>query len=113
MAGPAEPASLRAAIAAYNRQDFLTAARLLFPLAERGDARAQARLGFMYEYGFGVPKNYVVAAWWTQRAAAQGEASAQYRLGLMYDKGHGVPQSYIEAYRWLNLSSANSAPLGL
>ena len=110
--GPAhaEPSSLRAAIAAYNRQDFTTAARLFFPLAERGNAQAQSRLGFMYEYGFGVPKNYEAAAWWTMQAAAQAEASAQYRLGLMYDKGLGVPQDYVEAYRWLNLSSANAKP---
>lgn len=108
--GPAhaEPASLRSAIAAYNRQDFTTAARLFHPLAERGNAQAQSRLGFMYEYGFGVPKNYEAAAFWTMRAAEQADASAQYRLGLMYDKGLGVPQDYVEAYRWLNLSSANT-----
>jgi uncharacterized protein len=110
--GPAhaEPASLRAAIAAYDRQDFTKAARLFFALAERGNAQAQSRLGFMYEYGFGVPKNYEAAAWWTMRAAEQADASAQYRLGLMYDKGLGVPQDYVEAYRWLNLSSANAKP---
>jgi hypothetical protein len=111
--GPAyaEPASLRSAIAAYNRQDFAIAARLLYPLAERGNAKAQSRLGFMYEYGFGVPKNYEAAAWWTMQAAAQADASAQYRLGLMYDKGLGVPQDYVEAYRWLNLSTANAKPV--
>jgi TPR repeat protein len=111
--GPAhaEPASLRAAIAAYNRQDFTTAARLFYALAERGNPQAQSRLGFMYEYGFGVPKNYEAAAWWTTQAAVQADASAQYRLGLMYDKGLGVPQDYVEAYRWLNLSSANAKPI--
>jgi hypothetical protein len=112
MIGPAQAGSLRAAIAAYSRDDFATAARLFLPLAAKGNIQAQSYLGFMYSTGRGVPKNSEAAAWWTLRAAEQGDARSQYLLGLMYDKGQGVPQDYVEAYKWLNLSSAHSPPGG-
>jgi hypothetical protein len=109
---PAHAGSLRSGIAAYNRADYVTAMRHFLPLAERGNARAQAYLGFMYSTGRGVPKNYVAAALWTERAAQQGDVAAQYQLGLMYDKGHGVPLDFVEAYKWFNLSSADSRSRG-
>jgi uncharacterized protein len=77
--------------------------------AARGDARAQAQLGFMYENGFGVPQNYVVAADLYQSAAANGDVFGQSRLGLSYDKGHGVPQSVVFSYAWLNLAAAGAS----
>jgi TPR repeat protein len=77
--------------------------------AARGNAQAQARLGFMYENGFGVPQNYVVAADLYQSAATHGDAFGQSRLGLSYDKGHGVPHSVIFSYAWLNLAAASAS----
>jgi TPR repeat protein len=41
----------------YNRGDYVTAVREWWPLAKQGDARAQSALGFMYEYGQGVPQD--------------------------------------------------------
>lgn len=76
--------------------------------AERGNARAQARLGFMYATGRGVPQNYALASYWYRRSAEQGNAVAQHLLGLMYDKGFGVPTDHILAYMWLNLSAART-----
>jgi TPR repeat protein len=96
-------------IFAFRRGDFAVALRRLAPLAERGDPEAQALLGFMYEFGRGVPQNQVIAVHWYSCAAEQGSASGQYHLGLMYDKGHGVPRSAVLAYKWLNLAAA-SAP---
>jgi TPR repeat protein len=81
-----------------------------FPLAEGGDARAQAFLGFIYERGRGVPQDYVAAVHWYTCAAEQGHATAQYLLGLMYDKGHGVQRSDILALKWLNLAAAHAPP---
>jgi uncharacterized protein len=75
-------------------------------LAEHGNARAQAMLGFMYEFGRRVPQDYVLAAKWYFRAAEQGEPHGQHLLGLLYDKGQGVPEDAIEAYKWLNLAAA-------
>lgn len=93
---------------AYSGGDYARAARKLTPAAMRGNARAQARLGFMYENGFGVPQNYAAAADLYQRAALQGDAFAQSRLGLSYDKGHGVPQNVVLSYKWLNLAAAKA-----
>ncbi len=95
-------------ISAYNRGDYVRAARELSPLAHRGNARAQAALGFMYEHGFGVPQAYEEATALYSRAAAQGDATAQCLLGLSYDKGHGVPQNYVLAYKWLALAAAHA-----
>lgn len=98
-----------AAHAAFRRGDYVRAAALLPPLAERGDRRAQAMLGFMYATGQGVPQAYDAAAYWYRLSAEQGDSTAQYLLGLMYDKGHGVPLDEVAAYKWLNLAAA-SAP---
>ncbi len=107
---PAQAASLRSGLAAFNRGNFNAAAVILGPLAEAGNPRAQSYLGFMYETGRGVPQNYVMAAYWYHRAAEQGETSAQSRLGLLFDKGQGVAQDYIEAHKWLNLAAAHARP---
>lgn len=56
-AGPWEDAN-----AAYGRREFAEAARLLRPLAEQGDARAQSSLGFMYYEGLGAPRDTAEAA---------------------------------------------------
>ena len=86
---------------AARRADYATVLRLWRPLAEQGDARVQSNLALMYENGRGVPKDFVAAANWYQRAAAQGYVDAQLNLGLMYAKGQGVPQDYVSAYMWL------------
>jgi uncharacterized protein len=84
--------------------------RRMMALAQRGDAHAQAILGFMYANGRGVPQSYDVAVDWYGQSAAQGDATGQYLLGLMYDKGFGVIPNVILAYKWLNLAAAH-APL--
>lgn len=97
------------AYALYARGDYQAAAALLEPLAFAGDAKAQGLLGFLYEYGRGVPQSYVAAANWYASAADQGEATAQYLLGLAYDKGHGVPKDVIYSQKWLILAAARAA----
>jgi hypothetical protein len=82
----------------------------IFARAARGDPNAQAQLGFMYEYGRGVPQDYQLAVRWYLCAAVQGQPNAQFELGLMYDKGHGVPPSSTVAYKWLNLAAAHAPP---
>jgi uncharacterized protein len=93
-------------LAAFRRQDYPAAARILGPLAEQGDARAEAYLGYMYAHGYGVPQNFNIAASWLRVASEHGIPIAQYWLGLMYDKGQGVPQDYVLAYKWLDLAVA-------
>ena len=106
---PAHADALSRATAAYSRGDYVRAVGALSVSALRGNARAQALLGFMYENGFGVPQAYDAAADFYQRAAVQGEPFGQSRLGLIYDKGHGVPQDAVLAYKWLDLAAAHAA----
>ena len=104
----AEP--LRAAGTLFAHGDFIAAAKLLRPMAERGNCRAEAMLGFMFETGQGVPQAYDAASYWYRRGAEHGDPRAQYLLGLAYDKGHGVPRDEIAAYKWLNLAAAHAPP---
>ncbi len=106
--GIARADTLGAGSSAFNRGDYNTAARLLLPLAERGNARAQGMVGFMYATGQGLPQAYDAAGYWYRLAAEQGDTTSQYLLGLAYDKGQGVPQDDIAAYKWLNLAAAHA-----
>ena len=94
-AGPLEDAD-----AAYKRGDYATAISLLRPLADQGDAKAQAALGNAYSTGDGVAKNDTEAVKWYRLAAEQGFAPAQTNLGYMYSNGTGVPKNDTEAVEW-------------
>lgn len=76
--------------------------------ALRGDPAAEARLGWLYSTGRGVPQNYSEAAKWFYRAATHGNADAQFALGMAYNKGQGVARDYVLSYLWLNLSAAQA-----
>jgi len=104
----AMPASAQAARldGGFRSGDFPRAIKSVGPAAERGDARAQAHLGFMYQYGRGVPQNYGLAYYWYRRGAEQGNAAAQHLLGLLYDKGQGTPTDHVLAHMWLSLAAA-------
>ncbi len=110
--GSAEPlaGSYEVGVAAHDSGDFATALREFRALAEQeqGHVGAAFYLGFMYDFGEGVPQDFAEAAWWYRKAAGQGLARAQFNLGVLYDKGLGVPQDYVEAYKWFNLAAAQN-----
>ena len=87
-------------VAAYQRGDYVTAMRLLQPLADHGVPLVQFTLGVMYANGMGTPQDYGQAVKWYRKAADQGYDQAQGRLGLMYFRGQGVPQDYVQAVSW-------------
>lgn len=101
--------ALARAHVAYSRGDYIGVVRMLTPLALRGNARAQALLGFMYENGFGAPQAYEAAVDFYLDAAIQGNPFGQAMLGLMYDKGHGMRPDVVLAYKWLNLAAAHAS----
>jgi hypothetical protein len=72
-------------------------ARICRASAEQGDANAQYKLGNMYYYGQGVPRDYAEAFRWYSKAADQGNAMGQSGLGYLYAHGEGVPQDYARA----------------
>ena len=55
-----------------DRGDYEAAIELIRPRAERGDARAQSKLGPLYYSGTGVPQDSVEAVKWQRKAAEQG-----------------------------------------
>jgi uncharacterized protein len=100
--------SISAGKRAFERHDYVRAASLLLLEAERGSPVAQTYLGYMYQYGLGVPQDYVVATSWLHQAAEQGEPTGQFLLGLLFDKGYGVPQDWVQAEVWLSLAAAHA-----
>ena len=94
-----------AAMEAFDAGDYTTARSEALPLAEDGDADAQAMIGFLYATGRGFAQDYVEAARWYRLAAEQGNADAQSRTGFFQYTGQGVPQDYEEALRWYRLAA--------
>lgn len=76
--------------------------------AYRGDARAQAWLGYLYEKGIGVPQNAEKAVYWYHCAADRGQPHAQFLLGMAHDQGNGAPQDFVLAYAWTNQAVARA-----
>ena len=66
--------------------------------SRRGDDDATALLGWFYDQGRHVPRNYARAAELYRRVVADNP-SVQWRLGVMYDLGQGVPENPQEAVR--------------
>jgi uncharacterized protein len=103
LASPADEAGT--AEIAFQRADYGKALKLARPLAEAGDARAEAIVGSAYYRGRGVAQSDSEAAKWFRLAADQGNAVARFTLGVMYGEGRGVPQDYAEAARWYRLAA--------
>lgn len=91
---------------AYEQGDYATALREFMPLAEAGQASAQAAIGHMYLNGQGVPQDVGQAATWLEKAAEGGNARARYQIGNMYAGGMGVPADDMKASYYL-LKAAN------
>lgn len=75
-AAPLRADTFEDSVEAMIRGDYATAAKLLQPLAERGNADAQYSLGGLHEMGKGVPQNYVRAYVWYTLAAAKGDVDS-------------------------------------
>lgn len=64
-------------LAAYQRNDFDKSLKLLRPLAEKGDARAQYLVGRHYQFGQAVKADRAEAFYWYKRAEAKGHMEAK------------------------------------
>ena len=81
-------------------QDYAKALELYTEAGEKGDADAQAQVGYIYQYGCGIDPDYEKAMEWNNRAAQQGNAQGQAQIGWLYQQGLGVTQNLDEAGRW-------------
>ena len=112
----------------YMGSDYKKALKCFSKAAEKDNTCAQFYLGWMYDNGVGVPKNYKEAAKWYRKAAEQSHSivseyelfykigfrsemydinihKAQYHLGLMYENGKGVLKDHKEAVKWYKKAS--------
>ncbi len=105
LCGPAL-ADFKAGLDAYQKGDYVGAAKEWRPMAEAGDPIAQYNMGLLYLDGHGVPQSPAEAANWFRRAAEQDYTDAQHNLGAMYGSGQGVKRDYVQAYKWLNICAA-------
>jgi uncharacterized protein len=96
-------------LAAWRKGEYATAYRLWGPIADGGDPDALFYLGYMNEYGQGVPRNSAEAIKWYRKAADQQHAVAQFSLGSIYANGEGEPHNYAEAAQWYRTHCAASS----
>ena|SRR5438270_4106993 len=95
--------------AAFQRGDYTTVLRILRPKAAAGNPSAEHNLGFMYEKGYGVPRNPSLAASWYRKSADQGYPAGQLALGRLYFEGVGIQRDLVEAYKWMYLAGRGTA----
>ena len=62
-------------------------------------------IGYMYNKGLGVEKNWQTGAQWYEKAAEMGFRVAQYNVGVAYEKGHGVQKNIPKALKWFSKSA--------
>ncbi len=86
--------------ALYMKGEFSAARGIWQPLAEAGDAQAQAWLGSLYANGEGVKVDGREAFAWYLRSAEGGNAQAQANVGAFYFMAKGVAKNETEAARW-------------
>ena len=98
-------AGLDEGLSALSKGNYSAAAKELRPLAERGNAEAQYRVGLMHEFGRGYPVDKAQAVAWLRKAAAQDHAAAQQELGVIYATGDGVAKNDAEAVSWFRKSA--------
>jgi hypothetical protein len=105
------PQELDAAMAALEQRDLAAAIRIVRPLAEQGNAKAQSYLAYLLvvgprEWRGGVPIDEAESRRWSWRAAKQGDAQGELSVGFQYrDAG-----DYVHAYMWFSLAAKMRDP---
>lgn len=96
----ADADDLSSAYESWRHGDSEAARRMLTPLADTGDSRAQLLLGMIHRDTNASVHDDGLALQWLLRAAQQGVAEAQFEVGLMYELGIGVGADAGEATYW-------------
>jgi uncharacterized protein len=107
---PASADELTDALIRYALRDYARAIELLTPLAERGNAVAQLKLGLIYARGEGVAPNGAAALRWLAAAAEQGQSEAQFELGVAHRDGLGTPVDGKLAMQWFQRAAQAGVP---
>ncbi len=102
--GPAR-AGFDEGVAAYEREDFITALREFLPLAQNGDSLAQSYVGVIFHFGLGIKPNLEKAVDWYARAANKGDSLSQRILGDLHVEGAWGSPDYVTAAKWYQLAA--------
>lgn len=93
--------------AAYGREDYKAALKLLQPLAENGNAEAEYVLGNLYFYGHGVAKNKAEGLKWWTKSGEHGHVPALTTLTMAYTSDwFGLTKDEAEASKWFGKAKA-------
>ena len=98
---------LAAANRAWRSGHFDEATRIWQPLADQGEPRAQALMGWSHEVGQGSEQDMGQAIRLYRQSAEAGDAFGQYRLAEVYLRGAGVTRDLREAFHWMELAARN------
>ncbi|TAN59505.1 MAG: trypsin-like serine protease [Magnetospirillum sp.] len=101
-------AGLEEGLAAYQRQDWIAAAKEFRPLAAQGNHAAEARLGQMLFQGLGGMRDDVEALKLLNSAGNAGDPLAQHTLGNAYFLGRAVPKDPTMALVWYGRAAAQN-----
>ena len=87
--------------ALYDAKNYVAALAKLKPAAQKGNKKAQYRVGRCYDKGNGVEEDNQEAIKWYQKSADQGYYKAEYQLARAYVKGKAVTASDKKAKMWV------------
>jgi hypothetical protein len=82
------------------KPDYKEALRLFRIAADRGDPRAMANVGWIYEAGLLGAPDCVTAMQWYDKAARNGDKVANWNIGRLYELGCGVKRDLEQARTW-------------
>lgn len=85
----------------YTEARFKDAIKYYYVLAQKGDAIAQYKLGFMYLHGEGIKSDICESTRWFDKSARSGQGFAQYEMSKAYYEGYGIGRDHIKAYLWI------------
>jgi TPR repeat protein len=97
----------------YHNGNYAESRPWLEKAAASGDGRAMSALGAMYDQGWGIEKDHIVARKWYEKAAALQETVAMTNLGSLYYQGRGVAQDYNQAHKWFEKAALLGNPTAM
>jgi TPR repeat protein len=98
--------ALKTGLEKYRANKYDEAFPLLLRAGNAGKSEAAFYVGYLYDQGFGVSQDYVLARKWYEQAAATGDAVALNNLGVLYGLGRGVPADARIALDWYRKAAA-------
>jgi TPR repeat protein len=88
-----------------TKPDYRCAVQWDQAVADR-NGQAANELGWLYEFGRGVPVDFAQALKWYTRAIALGDTDAYDNIGNLYYYGRGVSRDYKQARTWFERGTA-------